>query len=395
MTQAQKMIFDSCGSVGLRIANFMDSALDALDRKGNLSHAIRLYNPAGRAESVVHFTPHSADIRFAKTFAEAGIEIFPFFDNRGGTLARMLRVPAALVRVAAKMRRERINLVRGRLPYFGSLIGCLCARLLGVPSVVSLGGDNRLPQEREGRYYFGSRALSYGMEYCVLRLADRIIAPNVFTRNYVARILGERAAVKKVHVIPWILDRGEKAAPVAEVDGRLGISGGKPVVAVIGHINRYKFSEEMFRVAGSLADEAQFVFCGDGPLRAEGEKRLSPAARFAGWQPNTIVLGLLQRADAVLIPMSGFVLLEAASLGRPVVTSNLEWHSELVEDGRSGLLVEAADTDAWIKAVKRLLSHPDEASGFGKRLAERFAKDYDPDRLVALELNLYGELLAA
>lgn len=380
--------------LALRIANFMDSTLEALERKGNLAYALKLYNPAGCAEHVVHFTPNPTDVRYTADFAGVGVEIFPYFDGRGGTLARILRAPGALLRVISRMRRDRINLVRGRLPYFGSLIGCLAARLLGVPVVVSLGGDNRLPQEREGRYYFGSRILSYGIEHCVLRLADRIIVPNVFTRNYVAGILGNGAAREKVRVIPWIIDRHEQPAAVDEVESRLGLNSERPVIAVIGHINRYKFSEEMFRVADRLATEMQFVFCGDGPLRAEGERRLGSAAHFVGWQPNAVVLGLLVRADVVLIPMSGFVLLEAAALGRPVVTSNVEWHAELVENGRSGLLVDPADPEAWVTAVRYLLSRPDEAASFGMRLAERFARDYDPDHLVALELELYRELVA-
>ena len=41
----------------LRVANFMDSALEKLEQKGNLSHAVALYNPRGIAEKVIHFTP--------------------------------------------------------------------------------------------------------------------------------------------------------------------------------------------------------------------------------------------------------------------------------------------------------------------------------------------------
>lgn len=380
----------------LRIANFVDSSLGALERKGNLQHALSLYNPAMVAAKVVHFTSTPEDISYAEIFSAARTEIFPYFDGRGNNLAKILRSPMALLRVYRKMQKERISIVRGRLPYFGSLIGCLAAKLLGKPSVVSLGGDNRIPQEREGRYYFGSRSISYGMESFVLRLCDKIIAPNEFTKRYVASILGERRAAEKVVVIPWILPSSLPTAARGEVDRRLQIRSEKPVIAIVGHINQYKFSAEMFRLATRLSKEVQFVFCGDGPLRAEGERLLIDSdARFVGWQPNSVVRGLLERADIVLVPMSGFVLLEAASLGRPVVTSNLEWHSELVENEVSGLLVDPSDDEQWLYAARRLLNDEDARARLGQCLADRYWSDYNPEMLLARERYLYAGLLGS
>src|SRR5437879_7209238 len=122
----------------LRIANFMDSSLEALERKGNLAHALALYNPLAAAEKVVHFTPFPEDIQYASRFAEHRIEVFPFFDGRRGIAKKLSQAPGAVLRVVRKIHADRLNIVRGRLPYFGSLIGCVAARLLGLPSVVSL-----------------------------------------------------------------------------------------------------------------------------------------------------------------------------------------------------------------------------------------------------------------
>ena len=152
----------------------------------------------------------------------------------------------------------------------------------------------------------------------------------------------------------------------------------------------------MFRLALRLSGEAQFVFCGDGPLRTEGARLLGNSdARFVGWQPNAIVRGLLLRAEVVLVPMSGFVLLEAASLNRPVITSNLEWHSELVEHGISGLLVNPEKDEEWVSAVRRLLDDADTRNSFGKRLGDRYYVDYNPEILMEKERRLYDALLTS
>lgn len=385
---------------GLRIANFMDSSLEMLERKGNLRHALALYNPRGIAETVVHFTAHPADVRLAPAFAVHDVEIYPFFSGRPrSTIRGLLGVPRALLRVIRKMQRARLNLVRGRLPYFGSLLGCLAGWLLGVPRVVSLGGDHRLSQEREGRYYFGARWISFAVESAVLRLATAIMVPNAFTGEYVRRI-GGQALARKVVIVPWILERTlhqPTEGPAAV--GHLGLAKDTPLVLIVGHLNRYKYSGEMFEVANRILERApgavQFVFCGDGPLRAAGERQLSHlrGAHFVGWQPNEVVMALMARAAVVLVPMSGFVLLEAASLGSPVVASNIEWHGEMIRDGETGWLAPAGDVAAWTERVSWVLTHGDLARAAGDRLRELFQAAYAPEVALRKEAELYERLV--
>ena len=380
----------------------MDSSLEALERKGNLRHALGLYNPLGAAETVVHFTPYPSDVRYAAEFETRRVRIAPFFNGRPkSTIAGLLALPRAVITVVTTMRRERISLVRGRLPYFGSFIGCLAARLLGIPSVVSLGGDNRLPQRREGRYYFGSRWISFGIETLVLRMCTVIIVPNLFTRDYVTRLIGSRASSRKVTVIPWILERALEPPALATSTelATLGLEPDVPIALIVGHLNRYKYASEMFEVTARILGGrggAQFVFCGDGPLREEGERRLAglPGAHLLGWQPNDRVARLMARAAIVLIPVSGFVLLEAAWLGRPVIASDVEWHGEMVVDDVTGWLARAGDVEGWVERIGWVLDHPDVAASAGEHLQERFRAEYAPNIAFGRELALYERLLS-
>jgi glycosyltransferase involved in cell wall biosynthesis len=386
----------------LRIANFMDSPLSQLKMKGNLSQALRLYNPKMVAEKVVHFTPDAADRVLKKQFEAYRVEVFPYYDRaRAGILGRAFRAPGALWRVIGKLRREKIDLIRGRLPYFGSLMGCIAGRLLGIPTVVSLGGNNRIPQVREGRYHFGSRWISFGTEAIVLRLCDVIIAPNRFTLAYVADIIGKRAADRKVQLIPWIIDE-----PLAESHDlsrqrvrECGVDPDRPFILLVGHLNRYKYTREMIEVAARVLsvhrDGIQFVFCGDGPLRAEGERKLAgiSGVHFIGWQPNAAVLSLIRLATVVLVPMSGFVLLEAAALGASVVASAEEWHNELIRDGKNGLLVRPGAVDEWCDAIYKIFDEPEMARVRGNALRVSFRAGYAPDVALDAEAKLYKRLV--
>lgn len=388
----------ACPERKLVIANFMDSSLKDLEAKGVLSSVPEIYNPDAAYESVLHFTPHVRDLALSGFFAPYRIQLI---HHPAGWLSpfriwRSLRLAMRLIRT------EGVGVVRGRLPYLGSLIGGSAARLCGVPFVVSLGGDNRIVQERNGSYNYHSRAVSYGMEWLVLKLANSIIVPNEFTRGYVAGIIGSVGTEKCVN-IPWLSTPiDECAAGDADTLDRIGIPRGAAIVPIVGFLNRYKFTDVLFEALDGLKVETAdgrpvvFYFCGDGPLKAEGEARFraEQRVRFLGWQENGVVHALLRSAELVLVPMSGFVLLEAASIGKAVITSNVEWHGEMVEDGLSGLIVDPHDPNAWRDAISRMLAAGEQASAMGRRLRDIYWRRFSPQRCKNAEIELYRGLTA-
>lgn len=390
------------GQIAVRIANFLNSCLKDLEAKGNLGSAPKLYNPKMSAEHVVLFTLCPEDKKYAQDFGPWNIEIFPFVDlkTKGYSPQNLVKILRAPFISYKKIKKARIDVIRGRLPYFASLVGCLAGRMSKTPTIVSLGGNNRLPQERSKTYHYGSKMISYTMEKWTLILCHVILAPNQYTKRYVASIIGKRRAEKKVRVIPWIIDReGSLEDSHENVPERLGLNLTLPFVLVIGFINPYKYSDIMFKVAEALfsggPQDLQFVFCGDGPLRETGEFLLQryENARFLGWQPYPVVQALIRKAAVVLVPMSGFVLLEAAAAGRPVVASNIEWHGELVEDGVSGFLVKPVSVDDWVRKIRLVLGNPELGRTMAENLGKKFRSKYDPDILIDEEIELYRSLV--
>lgn len=380
------------------IANFMDSSLKDLETKGVLSSAPEIYNPRKHFDRVLHFTPHAGDLALQPLFDEWHVTLIHYPAAYLGPI----KILKAAFQIWRRMKKERVDLVRGRLPYLGSLIACLCARLQKLPFVVSLGGDNRIVQERNGTYNYNSRLISYAMEWLVLKLALRIIAPNQFTKSYVEGIIGKHGADCKCVIIPWI------STPIPEsVDSppnifkKLDIPSTSAIVPIIGFLNAYKYADVLFDALDGLnlqtknGQKVIFCFCGDGPLRPEGEKRFSKAThvRFFGWQERSIVHALLRHAEFVLIPMSGNVLMEAASIGKPVITSEVEWHSELVINRKSGLVVDPHEPSTWRRAINEMLASPNLAKQMGEQLKQRYWADYAPDRSIDLEFDLYKRLI--
>lgn len=82
------------------------------------------------------------------------------------------------------------------------------------------------------------------------------------------------------------------------------------------------------------------------------------------------------------------VNLESAANGRPVITTNVAGCQETVDDGRTGILVEAKSTESLIKGVERFLALPyNQKLQMGKLAREKVEKEFDRQIVVDAYLN--------
>jgi glycosyltransferase involved in cell wall biosynthesis len=85
---------------------------------------------------------------------------------------------------------------------------------------------------------------------------------------------------------------------------------------------------------------------------------------------------LYPQADAFVMPSHaegfGFTNVEAMSFGLPVITSTAGPSAEIIDDGRTGLLVAPGDTAGLRVAMARLVSDPGGAIAMGRSARERF-----------------------
>ena len=107
--------------------------------------------------------------------------------------------------------------------------------------------------------------------------------------------------------------------------------------------------------------------------------------RFIGYRDD--MPALLATSDIVALPTyypEGIprVLIEAAAMARPIVSTTIPGVAEIVEDGVNGLLVPPRDADALASAIEELLDNPDLRAEYGKAGRVKAEREYD-DREVA------------
>ena len=132
--------------------------------------------------------------------------------------------------------------------------------------------------------------------------------------------------------------------------------------------------------------DAQFVIVGDTdpenpasvPRRQIREWDEASIIDWWGYQEANAMPETLQRADIVCLPSyyrEGVpkVLIEAASTGRPIVTTDVPGCREIVSDGENGFLVPARDAEALADRIATLTADPSLRATMGQRRRDRGA----------------------
>jgi len=230
----------------------------------------------------------------------------------------------------------------------------------------------------------------------------------VTVSEYVRRYLVDEKGLppEKVVAIPTGVDlkRFDPAAASGGLRASLGIADHRPVVGMVAILRRKKGHHVLLDAIPGILEavpDALFLLAGDGPQRENIEGRIAGL----GIGGSVRLLGLVSDVPAFLKGIDLFVLptlqealgtsiLEASAMGRAVVASRVGGTPEVVEEGRTGVLVEPEDPDALAGAVVRLLKDRrlmDEMGLAGRALVEA---EFSTGRMVEKLYALYTGLAA-
>ena len=165
------------------------------------------------------------------------------------------------------------------------------------------------------------------------------------------------------------LERYDQQVPCCTLREEYGLPESGPLVGVVARLEPEKghptLIEAWPQVLAAYPD-ASLLIVGEGTRReALGELvaslGLEHSVVFTGRRDD--VPAVTKSLDVAVLPSyreaQGLTILEAMALSRPVVASNVGGIPEMIEDGRTGLLVEPYDADALARAIVRLLTdHP-------------------------------------
>lgn len=287
--------------------------------------------------------------------------------------------------VALAMARDPVDAdVAHAHTWYADMAGVWIRTLYRIPLVVTLHSLEPLRPWKADQLGSGY-LLSSWIERTAVETADRVIAVSRGMRDDILRHF--RVDPDRVVVIHNGIDPERfRRTGARDALERHGVR--PPYVLFVGRITDQKGIFHLLDAAPRLPPGVQVVLCASAPDTPEIEERLR---RAVPGHPNVVWINAMVPVDEVVQLYShaavfacpsvyepfGLINLEAMACETPVVASAVGGILEVVEDGKTGLLVEPGRPDALAAAIRRLLDDPALARDMGRagrqRVEERFS----------------------
>lgn len=315
---------------------------------------------------------------------------------------------ASDVRLARELysvfRRLRPVIVHTHNPKPG-VLGRIAARAAQVPVVVNtVHGLYALPEDR-----LRKRAVVYTLERLAATCSDAELVQNPEDVETLHRL---RIPARRVHLLGngVDLERFDPArldpARVAALRRELGAGDRDVLVGAVGRLVWEKGYRELFEAAAAVRarrPEARFVVV--GPRDDDKADALDAAALERAERAGVVFTGMRDDVDVLYGAMDLYVLasyregfprsaMEAAAMGLPVVATDIRGCRQVVDDGRTGLLVPVRDAAALAGAITRLVAEPSTRTAMGAAGRAKARREFDQRRQIDLTLSVYRTLLA-
>jgi glycosyltransferase involved in cell wall biosynthesis len=296
--------------------------------------------------------------------------------------------------------RYRFDLIHCHDVYPTGYLAALSRPRLKVPMVItSHGGDVRDQNPRLLKRGIPARCVK------AVREADALISIGPFTEQGFRRIYPQAGRIES---IPNGIDLGpyqSRAARPADLDPDIEEGG---YFLFLGRLARRKGVDLLLEAlaqmpAKSVTPPVELVIAGTGEEQAEleacaGQLNLRDRVRFIGRVEGDAKIWLLQHAICTVMPSRVWeafplVLLETYAAGRALVGSAVPGISDLVQEGKTGLLFPEDDAGALAAAMQKMRDDPASAREMGSQ-SRAVAQHYSWDSVARRHLALYEELIS-
>lgn len=288
------------------------------------------------------------------------------------------------------MQEERFEVLHSHM--FGSNVwGVVFGHLRRVPVIVA----------QEQTWSYEGHPHRKLLDWLIGRLSSSFVAVSSADRERM--ISREHVPAKKITVIPnaYVPRPGSGGG---DLRAELGLSAATPVVGTVAHLRPQKALEVLLqaftRVLASRPDARLVIAGGNGAHQQE----LEAVARELGIAERVHFLGLREDVEALLAGFDVAAMssdfegtplfaVECMATGTPLVATNVGGLPDLVEDGRSALLVPRRDPVALAAAIDTLLSDPALRTQIASAARDR-AGEFTIERTADRFTSLYESLLA-
>jgi glycosyltransferase involved in cell wall biosynthesis len=220
-----------------------------------------------------------------------------------------------------------------------------------------------------------------------IRCAEFVITCSEYNRRVLATLGGEKADGKIMKIY--------NGADLTRFRPDPSVPREPALVLAVGRLVEKKGFRDLIRACRSLRDKERSFRCiiaGEGGERDRLTQQISDLGvqdrvTLVGAQPQEQVLEMMKRATIFVLPCvvsaagdkDGLptVLIEALAVGLPAISTTLSGIPEVIEHGKTGLLVPSGDSILLAEAIEKLLVNPDLRERLARAGLKRVRESFD------------------
>ncbi len=327
-------------------------------------------------------------------------DLVPEFERQGIPVSCLNMEKAYDLRVIFKLvhllREREIDLLHTHLPYAG-IVGRPAAIIAGVKAIVST--EHGLMGSYHPLTRLGS-VLTYPLNHATIAVSQAV------ARSILKYKMTRPDTIHVVHNAIDISDLESIQTDPELVKKSLGIAGHSLVVGTVSHIRPEKghqYLVEAARLVMEQRPEVIFVIVGRERTRKD-LVRLEELAQHLGIRDRIIFTGFREDAlevmaafDVFVLPSLweafGIVLLEAMSLGKPVVATYVDGIPEVIDEGVNGFLVAPRDPEQLASRILDLLRDDALRNRMGEEGRKKVREKFGIERMVKEVEQVYLSVL--
>lgn len=245
--------------------------------------------------------------------------------------------------------------------------------------------------------------------YLYSRVVDRLVCVSESVRrDFQPLIDAGSLSPERIDVIHSSVDCGRFSGRLDSSAARseFGIPADVPVIGVVARLSPSKGVNYFLKAAQLIREklpDAHFLIVGGGDELPFLQQRavelgIADCTHFTGFRED--VPELIASMDISVLPSVGCdassgVIKQSMASRRPVVATTVGGAAEIVEDGKTGVLVPPADPEAIAMAVMGLWSDADRRREMGERARRVVSQRFSDQALAEKTLTLYRRVLAA
>jgi len=368
---------------GLRIyrfalRRFVDELVESADRTEEQRTYYILDDGVSGLMTALVLEVLTRPLRWVKTLA---VTVGMGWRSESGLIRHLIYFAEASV-LRRRLAERSVQRLHAHFGTNSATVALLCRLLGGPPYSFTIHG----PEE-----FDAPRSLALRQK---VRHASFVVAISQFTCSQIYRWV-DYLDWSRIHLVylgvnPTLLEHGPVPIPAT------------PRLVHIGRIVEQKGQAILIQAVARLLERGydfELVMIGGGLMRSEIERLIDELGlrgrvRLTGYLNNQEVFQEILAARALVMPSFAeglpVVLLEALALGRPVITTFIAGHPELIEPGVNGWLVPAGAVEPLAEAIAEVLtSDPAHLERMGRAGAARVAEQHDPRIAVEKLMDLF------